>query len=114
MQRIALIASLLALLMAVPAMAQTGKDWGSGGFEGYGTKESGEAAQMAMDRGFEEVDQDADGMVTESELQESYGDQITQERSFSEMDQNADGGLSQEEYQMATGGEAGSEGGESQ
>ncbi|MEG6551464.1 EF-hand domain-containing protein [Desulfocurvibacter africanus] len=113
MQRIALIASLLALLVAVPAMAQVGKDWGSGGFESYGSKEGGESGQMAMDRGFEEVDQDADGMVTESELQESYGDQITQERSFSEMDQNADGGLSQEEYQMA-GGQEGSEGGESQ
>lgn len=113
MQRIALIAGLLALFLSVPAMAQVGKDWGSGGFEGYGTKESGESGQMVMDRGFEEVDQDADGAVTESELQEAYGDQITQERSFSEMDQNADGGLNQEEYEMA-GGQTGSEGGASQ
>ncbi len=114
MQRIALIAGLLALLAAVPAMAQVGSDWGSGGFKDYNVEESQQSGQMSMDRSFEEVDRDADGMVTESELQEAYGDQITQERSFGEMDQNADGGLDQQEYQMESGGQAGSEGGASQ
>ncbi|MEG6551285.1 EF-hand domain-containing protein [Desulfocurvibacter africanus] len=106
MKQIALIIGMLALFPITPAAAQVGSDWGSGGFEAYGTQEqdkSGEASGVVMEQDFETVDLNGDNMVTERELQQTYGAQVTQERSFAKMDRDSDGALSRYEYQREQG-----------
>ncbi|EGJ50944.1 hypothetical protein [Desulfocurvibacter africanus] len=110
MKRIAPLISMLALLSIAPAMAQVGSDWGSGGFKNYGTQEEGkseETAGVVMDKDFDTVDLDDDGMVTESELKQNYGDQVTQDRPFTKMDRDSDGALSRYEYQREQGPDVG-------
>lgn len=101
MKSIAIIAAIVSLMAAVPVMAQVGSDWTTGA-QSYNVPEGGESAQMTMDRSFSEVDQDGDGMVTESELQQTYGDEATQ--NMSTMDQDGDGSLTQQEYESMAGG----------
>jgi hypothetical protein len=88
-----LIAGLLALLVAMPAMAQqtTYQDpqQGSpGSHEGH-----------VMDRAFGDVDRNGDGVISQDELREVYGEGSS-ERAFSEMDRDADGVLSEQEYML--------------
>lgn len=87
------IAGLLALLVAVPAMAQrtTYQDPQSGsqgGHEGH-----------VMDRAFGDVDRDGDGVISQDELRGAYGEGSS-ERAFSEMDRDGDGVLSEQEYML--------------
>lgn len=110
MKRIALVMGVLALFPLTPAAAQVGSDWGSGGFETYGAQEEGkpeEPAGVVMDQDFDSVDLDDDGMVTESELQQTYGEQVTGERPFAKMDRDSDGALNRYEYQREQGPDVG-------
>ncbi len=86
-------AGLLALLVAVPAMAQrtTYEDPQQGS---HGSHEG-----HVMDRAFGEVDRDGDGVISRDELREAYGEGSS-ERTFSEMDRDGDGVLSEQEYML--------------
>ncbi|MEG6551465.1 EF-hand domain-containing protein [Desulfocurvibacter africanus] len=88
-----LIAGLLALLVAMPAMAQqtTYQDPQQGS---HGSHEG-----HVMDRAFGDVDRDGDNAISQDELRESYGEGSS-DRAFSEMDRDADGVLSEQEYML--------------
>lgn len=99
MKRLALTACILTLLAAAPAMAQMPQaGQGADSYQAPAATEGGRTGQMTMEQGFQDVDRDRDGLVSESEMRESQGDEAFQERSFRELDQDGDGMLSQEEY----------------
>lgn len=86
------IAGLLALLVSVPAMAQQTS-------QGAQEPMAGSHEGHVMDRAFGEVDRDGDGVISQNELREAYGEGSS-ERAFSEMDRDGDGMLNEQEYML--------------
>jgi len=96
MKRVVLTTATLALLAAMPAMAQDMSGPGRHGLQKHHQRHDSD--HRGMRHGFESMDTDGDGVVSEQEYRAAHRDKAHQKRSFQDMDNDGDSVLTREEY----------------